>query len=71
MGDGFNMFSGAVNVLDYVMEDYMVLANYISGFEGGVIDAANSPLAGMYPGMLIDYGTVDGSGRIVVEGSAQ
>ena len=71
LGDGFNMFSGAVNVLDYVMEDYMVLANYISGFEGGVIDAANSPLAGMYPGMLIDYGTVDGSGRIVVEGSAQ
>ena len=71
LGDGFNMFSGAVNVLDYVMEDYMVLANYISGFEGGVIDAENSPLAGMYPGMLIDYGTVDGSGRIVVEGSAQ
>ena len=71
LGDGFNMFSGAVNVLDYVMEDYMVLANYISGFEGGVIDAANSPLAGMYPGMLIDYGTVDGSGRIVVEGSAE
>ena len=71
LGDGFNMFSGAVNVLDYVMEDYMVLANYISGFEGGVIDAANSPLAGMYPGMLIDYGTVDGSGRIVVEGAAE
>ena len=71
LGDGFNMFSGAVNVLDYVMEDYMVLANYISGFEGGVIDAENSPLAGMYPGMLIDYGTVDGSGRIVVEGSAE
>ncbi|EJW92049.1 5'-nucleotidase, partial [gut metagenome] len=35
MGDGFNMFSGAVNVLDYVMEDYMVLANYIQGYEGG------------------------------------
>lgn len=24
LGDGFAMFDGAVNVLDYVMEDYMV-----------------------------------------------
>ena len=26
------MFDGAVNVLDYVMEDYMVLANYLESF---------------------------------------
>ena len=26
------MFDGAVNVIDYVMEDYMVLANYIESF---------------------------------------
>ena len=26
------MFDGAVNVLDYVMEDYMVLANYVKSF---------------------------------------
>ena len=65
LGDGFNMFDGAVNVLDYVMEDYMVLANYIQGFEGGVVDATNSPLAALYENMLIDYTTVDGSGRIV------
>ncbi len=32
LGDGFAMFDGAVNVLDYVMEDYMVLANYIKSF---------------------------------------
>ena len=32
LGDGFAMFDGAVNVLDYVMEDYMVLANYIQSF---------------------------------------
>ena len=32
LGDGFAMFEGAVNVLDYVMEDYMVLANYIQSF---------------------------------------
>ena len=37
LGDGFNMFDGAINVLDYVMEDYMVLANYVQAFEGGVV----------------------------------
>ena len=71
LGDGFNMFSGAVNVLDYVMEDYMVLANYISGFEGGVVEAANSPLAASFPGMLLDYATTGGSGRIVMEAAAR
>ena len=67
LGDGFNMFSGAVNVLDYVMEDYMVLATYIQGFEGGAVGATNSPLAAKFPGMLVDYATVNGSGRIVME----
>lgn len=51
MGDGFAMFKGAVNVLDYVMEDYMVLANYIKSFP--TITANNSP-----------YGSVNGAGRI-------
>jgi len=37
LGDGFAMFDGAVNVLDYVMEDYMVLANYVQSFEGGKV----------------------------------
>ena len=32
LGDGFAMFDGAVNVLDYVMTDYMVLANYVKSF---------------------------------------
>ncbi len=67
LGDGFNMFSGAVNVLDYVMEDYMVLANYIKGFEGGVVGATNSPLLAKYPGMLIDYSNVTDFGRVVIE----
>ena len=67
LGDGFNMFSGAVNVLDYVMEDYMVLANYIQGFEDGVIEATNSPLLEKYPEMLLDYSTVFGSERIFTE----
>ena len=67
LGDGFNMFSSAVNVLDYVMEDYMVLANYVQGFEGGVVEASNSPLLEKYPNMLLDYNNTDGSGRIVLE----
>ena len=64
-GDGFNMFKGAVNVLDYVMEDYMVLANYVKGFADGKVAASNSPLKALYPNMLVDYSTVNGSGRIV------
>ncbi len=64
LGDGFNMFSGAVNVLDYVMEDYMVLANYVQGFEGGVVDATNSPLLVKYAGLKLDYTDLSGSGRI-------
>ena len=66
LGDGFAMFDGAVNVLDYVMEDYMVLANYVEGFENGIVEAANSPLLEKYPNMLLDYGGVNGSGRIVI-----
>ncbi len=67
MGDGFNMFAGAINVLDYVMEDYMVLANYVKGFEGGVVEAKNSPLLQKYAGLVLDYATVYGSGRIEVK----
>ncbi len=54
LGDGFAMFGGAVNVLDYVMEDYMVLANYIKSFpvdeETGLptITAENSPYESVY-----------------------
>ena len=71
LGDGFNMFDSAVNVLDYVMEDYMVLANYIQAFEGGNVEATNSPLLEKFPGMLLDYSTVNGSGRIVMEPAAR
>ena len=70
LGDGFNMFSGAVNVLDYVMEDYMVLAGYVQAFENGVVDATNSPLLAKYTGMKLDYSTLEGSGRIVFEVTA-
>lgn len=64
LGDGYAMFDGAVNILDYVMEDYMVLANYISGFEGNIVEATNSPLAKKYANFTVNYETVNGSGRI-------
>lgn len=32
LGGGFAMLDGAVNILDYVAEDYMVLAKYIQSF---------------------------------------
>ena len=63
LGDGFAMFNGAVNVLDYVMEDYMVLANYVKSFpeKDGKheIEAANSVLGA-------NYAEVTGEGRIKV-----
>ena len=43
LGDGFAMFGGAVNVLDYVMEDYMVLASYVQSFENGVVTGYAEP----------------------------
>ena len=43
LGDGFAMFDGAVNVLDYVMEDYMVLANYVGSFTDGVVTGYSAP----------------------------
>ena len=66
LGGGFNMFEGAVNVLDYVMEDYMVLSNYVQAFENAQVAASNSPLAAKYEGFTVDYSTVDGSGRIEI-----
>lgn len=58
LGDGFAMFEGAVNVLDYVMEDYMVLANYVQSFP--VDEESGLPtISGMYE-------DVYGEGRIFV-----
>ena len=66
-GDGFGMFTGHVTLRDDMMEDYLILAEYMKAFPGGVIEAANSPLMAKYPGLTVDYSTVHGSGRIVVE----
>lgn len=58
LGGGFAMFDGAENVLDYVMEDYMVLANYIESFP--VDETTGLPTITEEDG----YSDVYGSGRI-------
>ena len=65
-GDGFNMFKGAVNVIDYVMEDYMVLANYVKAFPNGYVDDGGNPLTAKYDSLWSDYGNLYGSGRIEI-----
>ena len=59
LGDGYAMFKGAVNVLDYVMEDYLVLANYVRSFEKG---ADGLPVIKAGDG----YDQVTGFGRITL-----
>ena len=66
LGGGFAMLDGAVNVLDYVMEDYMVLANYVLGFENSTVKASNSPITAKYSAFNVDYSTVNGSNRIIM-----
>jgi len=58
LGGGFAMLSDAVNVLDYVAEDYMVLANYIRSFP--VDDSTGLPTVSSDSGYADPYG----SGRI-------
>jgi len=60
LGDGYAMFDGAENVLDYVAEDYMVLANYISSFP--ISEQTGLPTIAA-DGM---YSNPDGNGRITI-----
>ncbi|MBQ1404865.1 MAG: 5'-nucleotidase C-terminal domain-containing protein, partial [Oscillospiraceae bacterium] len=72
LGDGFAMFDGAVNVIDYVMEDYMVLANYVKAFpipEGATlpeIEGTNSPLVEKFGTDYLDYTNVAPGLRIQI-----
>lgn len=65
LGGGFAMLDGAVNVLDYVAEDYMVLANYIASFP--VDEMTGLPTISAGDG----YDNVNGSGRITMLASSQ
>ena len=58
LGDGFSMFQGATNILDYVMEDYMVLANYVQAFEDTDGDGLPN---------VTGYDNLEGAGRITIK----
>lgn len=66
LGDGFNMFKGAVNVVDYVLEDYLILAEYVGAYPDAVVQDG-SPLQEKYAGLTVDYRDVNGCGRITVK----
>ena len=69
-GDGLNMLKDTVVVQDYVMEDYLLVAEYAKAFAEGSdgmphINTAGSPLSS-YKGYLIDYEKPNGAGRISI-----
>ncbi len=66
MGDGFAMFDGARVVQDRVTLDYMILAEYIRGFENGEVMAENSPLNAKYDNFGVNYANVASDSRISI-----
>ncbi len=70
LGDGMAMFKGIVPILDFVGEDYIILADYFKSFKKGKdkfphISTKNSPLKA-YKNYLLDYENPFGSGRIEI-----
>ena len=65
-GNGMTMFDGCESVVDYVSEDYVILAEYINAFNDRTISTANSPLSALN-GYLIDYENPYGAGRITIK----
>ena len=68
-GNGLSMFKDSENVVDYVGEDYMILANYMASFKSSngdvVVNNLNSPLK-KYENYLLDYENPAGSSRIKI-----
>ncbi len=67
LGDGFNMFDGAVNVLDYVSEDYMVLASYIKSFKDGKVTGYAEPQGRILMNPFADVKTSSWYGDYVID----
>ncbi len=64
-GGGYTMFEGCESVVDYVAEDYMAVAQYITAFANESITTADSPLAAL-ANYLINYEDPYGAGRISI-----
>ena len=73
-GGGLSMFSDDESIVDFIAEDYMILAEYMKAFKNtngdSVINNANSPLKN-YLNYLLDYENPTGSGRITLQNLAQ
>lgn len=69
-GNGLSMFSSCQTVVDFVGQDFEVLAEYFKSFKKdgdyAYITTENSPLAG-YKGYQLDYTNPYGAGRIKIE----
>lgn len=69
-GNGLSMFKDSENVLDYIEEDYTILAEYIKAFKKESdsfphVNNNNAPLK-KYNNYLYDYEKSSGSGRITL-----
>ena len=68
-GNGMSMFADNELVVDYVGQDYVILAEYVESFakegEFSVVNTKNSPLS-KYDGYLLDYEKPSGAGRIQI-----
>ena len=66
-GNGYSMFADDVLTVDYVGQDYVILAEYIKSFakdgDYARVNTKNSPLSS-YKGYMIDYENPYGAGRI-------
>lgn len=65
-GGGLSMLKDTKVILDYVGEDYMIFAEYLSAFKDNTINTENSPLSS-YENYMIDYENLYGAGRIIIE----
>lgn len=68
-GNGLCMFDEDRMIVDYVGQDYVILADYIKSFakdgEYARVNSKNCPLFG-YEGFLLNYEEPTGAGRIKI-----
>ena len=66
-GNGLSMFNDSENIVDFVGEDYMILASFMESFKNlngdSIVNNSNSPLKN-YENYLLDYENPYGSKRI-------
>lgn len=65
-GNGLSMFLDDELIVDYVGQDYVILADYVKSFaDNGHVNTANSPISS-YTGYLLNYENPFGAGRITI-----